>query len=166
MSHDQPEPGSVRVPTGDTAGGGEDTGASRWRSWSVVLPALAFLAGLLLGGAVIGAAFNSDNADSSAAGGPGDTATPTTTPTATASDLNVTVPGPCVQAAERADDAYALVERGVKAARDLDAGALADLVDEVQRQRPEVQALIAECQQQTGDRIVNPGPTPTVTTTP
>lgn len=129
-----------------------DQDGARWRRWSVLLPALTFLAGLALGAAVLGASTTQD--DTQAAPPP-----PSAAPAPTASDLLVRVPGPCLEAAERAEQAYALVERGVTAARDLDARGLADLVDEVQQQRPEVQALVDACRTAAGNAVVQPSPT-------
>lgn len=148
---------------GSTAGGDRPPGGaveeqdSRWRRWSVLLPALAFLAGLLLGGAVLGAAGRSDDQT----GATGERVRPSATPTPSPSggDLLVRVPGPCLQAADRAEQAYALLERGVTAARDLDARALADLVDQVQQQRPEVQALVERCRAAAATAVVQPSPT-------
>lgn len=150
--------GATRGPAeaDDDRGGG-------WRRWSVLLPALTFLAGLLLGGAVI-AATATDDGEERVAAAP--TATPTVgsgQPQPTPTDLVVRVPGPCVQAAERAEVAYLILEEGVAAARDLDARRLAELVDRAQQERPEVEALVRQCQQATGDAIVNPAPTPVPT---
>lgn len=141
------EPGTGRAAV-------EDTGPA-WRRWSVLLPALAFLAGVLLGGAVIGAA--SSGGDDSPAARPR-VATPAPSPSS--ADVTVTVPGACVQAADRAEQAYGLLERGAAAARDLDARALAELVDEVQQQRPEVQALVEQCRAAAARAVVEPSPTP------
>jgi len=129
-----------------------DQEGARWRRWSVLLPALTFLAGLALGAAVLGASTTQDRT-------PAASPPPSPTPTPTPTELLVRVPGPCLEAAERAEQAYALVEQGVKAARDLDARGLADLVDEVQRQRPEVQALVEACREAAGDAVVQPTPT-------
>ena len=132
-----------------------DAGGSRARTWSVLLPAITFLAGLALAAAVLGATGAGDE--------PAAAARPTPTPTPSASpgqpELVVTVPGPCLQAAERAEQAYALLEQGVTAARDLDARALADLVDQVQRERPQVEALVQACREAAGDAVVQPTPT-------
>lgn len=130
-----------------------DQDGARWRRWSVLLPALTFLAGLALGAAVLGASTTRDGTE--AAPPP----PPAPAPSPSPSDLLVRVPGPCLQAAERAEQAYALVEQGVAAARELDARALADLVDEVQQQRPEVQALVDTCRAAAGEAVVQPGPT-------
>lgn len=158
----------TRPPDGRPVGAGPD-GARHvalaaeqgtWKRWSVLLPALAFVAGLLLGGAVIGVGLQQDHQQQGAvaAGGP-----PTPTPSASPSGLTVDVPGSCLQAANKAEDAYGLVEKGVAAARGLDARALADLVDQAQRQRPEVQRLIDACRAAAQTAVVEPSPTPDVT---
>ena len=123
----------------------------------MALPAATLLVGVLLGGAVVGAADVGDDGER-----PGPRATPTATPAPSAdqADVVVRVPGPCVQLADRTEQAYALLDRGVTAARDLDARALADLVDEVQQNRPEVAALVSRCRSQAADAVVEPAPTP------
>ena len=155
--------GSGTGGTGAAAGEGKhqqttalaDAPGTRARTWSVLLPALTFLAGLGLAAAVLGATGADDEPDAAAR--------PTPTPTPSASpaqpELVVTVPGPCLQSAERAEQAYALLEQGVTAARDLDARALADLVDQVQRERPQVEALVQACREAAGDAVVQPTPT-------
>lgn len=155
MSQDPPSaaPPGASVVTPD-----EEAGSS-WRRWTVLLPAGTFLVGVLLGGAVVGAAGQDDDGSGTVAQG-----SPSASPTPTASgdgDLVVTVPGPCVQVADRAEAAYALLDRGIAAARDLDAGALAELVDEVQRDRPEVQALVQRCREAGAANVVEPEPEPT-----
>lgn len=132
-----------------------DAPGTRARTWSVLLPALTFLAGLALAAAVLGATSSDDEPD--AAAQPTPTPTPSTSPAQP--ELVVTVPGPCLQSAERAEQAYALLEQGVTAARDLDARALADLVDQVQRERPQVEALVQACREAAGDAVVQPTPT-------
>lgn len=140
----------------------EDRG--RGWGWTILLPALAFLVGLVLGGVLIGV--SRDDSGGSVAGGAA-TALPSPTSSPGAADVTVTVPGPCVQAADRADEAYALVEKGVRAARNLDARGLADLVAQVQRDRPQVQQLIAECRTAVAARALTssgsalPSPVPT-----
>ena len=151
MDAPQPEPGEPR-----TSAPLVRDRPTRGRGWTLLLPAIAFLLGLLLGGVLIGA--SRDDGTSAAGGSP--TPLPSATTSPAAADVTVTVPGPCVQAANRANDAYALVDRGVRAARDLDARALADLVAEVQRERPQVQQLIAQCQAAAGNQLVSPGPSP------
>ncbi len=133
-----------------------DEDGSRWRRWSVLLPALTFVAGLALGAAVLGASTTEDGEGTVAAPAP---APPAAAPAPTPSDLLVRVPGPCLQAAEQAEQAYALVEQGVTAARELDARGLADLVDQVQRQRPEAQAQVDACRSAAATSVVEPAPT-------
>lgn len=131
-----------------------DEDGSRWRRWSVLLPAVTFVTGLALGAAVLGASTTQDEEGAVPAA-------PTAAPTAAPGqgELLVRVPPSCLQAAERAEQAYALVEQGVTAARELDARGLADLVDQVQQQRPEVQALVDACRAAAGDAVVQPRPT-------
>lgn len=123
------------------------------RRWAVLLPAVTFLAGALLGGAVIRAG-SDDDPDAAASRPPSASPSPSADP----DTVLVRVPGPCVQVADRTEEAYALLDRGVLAARDLDAGGLADLVDEVQRLRPQVQELVEQCRSAARDSVVEPAP--------
>ena len=150
MSEDVPEHDGGR----HAAGLVDDDGPG-WRRWSVLLPALTFLAGLALGAAVLGASTAQDEEGTAGPRPPSAAPVPSPTP----SDLLVRVPAPCLQAAERAEQAYALVEQGVAAARELDARGLADLVDQVQQQRPEVQGLVDACRAAAGNAVVQPRPT-------
>ncbi len=131
-----------------------------WRRWSVLLPALTFLVGLLLGAAVI-AASSSDGDDEQAA--PRAAAPAPTAPPSPTGPFTVRVPGPCVQAADKAEQAYGLLEQGVAAARDLDARRLQELVDTVQRERPRVEALVRQCREQSAAALVQPAPAPSST---
>ena len=122
-----------------------------WRRWSVVLPAVTFLLGLLLGAVVVAA---SGDDEQQAASVP-----PPAAPTPTAEgQLTVRVPAPCLRAADEAEQAYAVLEQGVAAARDLDARRLQELVDTVQRERPEAEALVRACREQAGAALASPAP--------
>lgn len=149
MSTDDPTPAGSRA-----VGTLHPEPVSTWRRWSVLLPALAFLCGLALGGAVIGAATRDGGSTGAVASGA------TATPSPSRSSAGPPEPGPCAQAAARAGEAYDLLEKGFRAARDLDASALADLVQQVQQQRPEVEALIQQCQHRAGTAGASPSPVP------
>ena len=130
-----------------------DEGGARWRRWSVLLPAFTSAGGLARGAAVLGASTSRDDEGKATAL----SRTPAA-PSPTRGDLAVRVPGPSLEAAGRAPRAYALVEQGVTAGRELDARGLADLVDRVQRQRPEAQALVDACRTAAGEAVVQPPP--------
>lgn len=134
-----------------------DDRGGRWQRWSVLLPALTFLAGLLLGAAVIAATGSDDEPERVAAAG---TSPAAPGPTPTATPLTVTVPGQCVEAAERAEVAYQILESGVAAARELNPQGVADAVARAQQERAQVEALIQQCRQAATDAAVNPAPTP------
>ncbi len=134
---------------------GRPAAVSRGRA--VLLTAAAFAVGLLLGAAVLGADGPARRTDAAPIPTPTAGPSPTPTPTATGG-ATIRVPGPCLQAAEQADEAYALVEEGVVAARNLDARALADLVDRAQRSRPEVQALLDACRAEAAGAPPAPAP--------
>ncbi len=117
-----------------------------------MLPAVTFLLGLLLGAVVVAA--SGDDEDQTAA-----PAAPSAVPTPSAEgQLTVRVPGPCLRAADEAEQAYAVLEQGVAAARDLDARRLQELVDTVQRERPQVEALVRACREQAAAALASPAP--------
>lgn len=120
----------------------------------MLLPAVTFLLGLLLGAVVVGAA--SDDGDDGQAAPPA-AASPSPAPSAQG-QLTVRVPAPCLQAADEAEQAYGLLEQGVAAARDLDARRLQELVDTVQRERPQVEALVRACREQAAAALASPAP--------
>ena len=149
-------------PTGDSAPKQE----SAWKSWSVLLPALTFLVGLALGAAVVGVASTSDD------GVEGPTAQesqePSPSPSPTSSDLVVTIPAPCVEAAEKAELAFDVLQDAASAVRDLDARRLAEVVDLAQTEQEVVDRLVSECRAQSGNQLLEPAgePTPQPTTEP
>lgn len=131
---------------------------SGWRRWSVLLPALTFAVGLALGAAVVGVSeLGGSSADEEVAA-PSSTSTPTPEPDAAPSPsaLLITVPAPCVQAAEQAETAYDVLDRAVTAVRELDARQLADVVDAAQTERAETEALVDACRAAAGDQLVEP----------
>jgi len=152
---DSADQSSTRSGTSSTA---TETG---WRRWSVLLPALTFAVGLALGAAVVGVSQlgGSDEADPLAA--PSPSSSPASEPTGSASPgaLRITVPAPCVQAAEKAETAYGVLDRAVTAVRELDARQLADVVDAAQTERAETEALVDACRAAAGEQLLEPVPT-------
>lgn len=154
MSESTPSSSSSADPAPAVTSTQDDSG---WRRWSVLLPALTFAAGLALGAAVVGVSqLGSD--DGAPLAVPSPTASPTPLATSSPGALRVTVPAPCVQAAEEAETAYGVLDRAVEAVRQLDARALADVVDVAQVERTEIEALVDECRAAAGEQIVQPEP--------
>jgi hypothetical protein len=122
--------------------------SGRRMTW--LLPALAFVVGVVLGAVVVGAITSGDSsrtsADTSAGGTGGSTARATPAPSASRSgDLTVTVPAECAALAGDARDAASLLEQAATAARDLDAGALADVARRMQDARDRLNAQAEAC---------------------
>lgn len=151
--------------TDSRAGSDGDSTSSTW-TW--LLPVITFLVGCLLGGLVVGAgAF--DDAESGLADAqptesptPDDAGTPSPGPT----DLVVTVPESCLEAADRASEFARQVDDVVVAVRDLDARRLQEIVDEIQQLQPNVQRLAEQCRSVAGERLqdgqlATPTPAPT-----
>jgi hypothetical protein len=129
---------------------GRRDGPLRRITW--LLPALAFVVGLVLGGVVVGAiASGSDGAEE--AGGSTATAGGAPRPTAPASPgssgdttATIRVPAECAALAGDARNAAALLQQAAKAARDLDANALADVARRMQDERDRLTAQADACQ--------------------
>lgn len=160
----------------DSTSRGESGSSSHW-SW--LLPVIAFLLGALLAGVVVGVGTSdvrpSVGAAPSAASGEeedgelldedlvdedlvdgdlveedqdgGDLDVPEP------SDVPGAVPDSCLQAAEQAQTAAGQVDEVVGAVRDLDAGRLQELVDDIQRSQPEVERLVGDCQATAGELL-------------
>ncbi len=132
-----------------------------WRRWSVLLPALAFVVGLALGAAVVGVSQLGGSSPDEPLAAPSTSSTPMPEPAASPSPsaLLITVPAPCVQAAEQAETAYDVLDRAVTAVRELDARQLADVVDAAQTERAETEALVDACRTAAGEQLVEPAVT-------
>lgn len=158
-----PEAHSSSVPV--TGGGGRQTGPGPW-SW--LLPALTFLGGVALGGVVVGVGFaGGDSTPTQVTASPSTLAAPTTSPGANA-DVQVTVPGPCLDAADAAAQVARQLDEVANAAKNLDARRLQEIVNGFQQLQPKVQREAAQCRQLAGDRLqqgqlVTPVPSPTGT---
>lgn len=110
----------------------------------LLVPAITFLLGLVLGGVLIGVAnLGPDGADGTGEAAPAP-ATSSATPT---DDVTVTVPRPCVDVAERSEEVLDLVQRAAAAVGDLNARELGTIVDEMQALEPEVRENAAACQE-------------------
>lgn len=161
-------------------------------NWSWLLPVLAFLLGALLAGVVvavgtadeppsIGAArsaasgeegdgelLDEDVVDEDLVDGNlveedqdgGDLDVPEP------SDVPRDVPDSCLQAAEQAQTAAGQADEVIGAVRDLDAGRLQELVDDIQRSQPEVGRLVGDCQATAGELLRREAGTPSPTESP
>lgn len=116
------------------------------RRWNRVLPALTFLAGLLVGALVVGLGNDADTPDE-AARRPVPTTTPTPTSTPSAATVTVVVPASCLQAVEQAEGAAVTVREGVEAARRLDVTQLQATLERLQGSAASAGALAQQCRQ-------------------
>lgn len=129
------------------------------RAWWL-LPALAFVVGVVLGAVVVGvgASVGSDAADTTASvtaepEAPDDEQEPATSP----SDVLVRVPGSCLEAADGAEQAAGQIDDVVEAVRALDARRLQELLDEFQQLQPDIQALADRCREVAGEQLEDGG---------
>lgn len=145
-------------------GAGPDSDNSVW-TWAV--PALAFVAGVVLGGVVVAAgASDDDDAGLSAAA----TAVPSAAASERASprpsgDVVVRVPAACLNAIDKAEEAARRIDDVVAAVRALDAERLQELVDGFQQLQPDLERVSRACGETTGNRLsegelVAPAPAP------
>lgn len=130
-----------------------------WKQWSVLLPALTFLVGLALGAAVLGIAQTTDEGVEGPTAGGSAAPDASPSPSPTSSDLTVVVPATCVEAAEKAELAFDVLQDAASAVRDLDARRLAEVVDLAQSEQPEVDRLVSACREAAGTRLLEPSPT-------
>lgn len=134
-----------------------------------LLPALTFVIGLLIGGIVVGlTGFGVDSAvgeqepGDAAAGEPEEPEAPATPEPGSSPDRTITVPGECLQVAERSQEALTLTQEAAQALGELDARRLQGIVDRLQDLEPQVRELAAACQEAGGN--VDGGATPSPTT--
>jgi len=131
---------------------GAPTGGDRsLRRLTWVLPALAFLVGVVLGAAVVGA-IASGGAGTAADGSADEQRGATRGTTAVPSPgqprdttATVTVPSECAALADDAQDAASLLEQAATAARDLDAKTLADVARRMRDARDHLTAQADAC---------------------
>lgn len=139
-----------------------------WQRWSVLLPVLTFVVGLVLGASALAITRTDDGGSSP----PLVQASPTQEPAAEPSPqlspgaLQVTVPAPCVRAAEKAEVAYDVLDDAVAAVRDFDARRLADIVDRAQAERALTEELVEACEDAAGTQLVEPIGSPVSSPTP
>lgn len=129
----------------DAKDGGASSSGGRPPRMFWLIPALAFLVGLLLGG-VLTYATSGGDADVPQAGDTTATAAPSPSPGAS-EDLTVVVPAACVEAADLSEATFDAVARGFTALRGFDAEALREVVDELQEAQPRVAELATQCRE-------------------
>jgi hypothetical protein len=116
----------------------------------LLVPALALLVGLVLGGTLV--AVTRGDSDGTGGAGGGASAAPgagstsaTASPTSTATSLVVNVPAACVQLADDAQVVRDLIDKAVAAARDLNATDLSALVPQMQQAQEKLSAQADAC---------------------
>ena len=147
-------PGTSTPAEATGTGGGAHAAGGGGRSFSWLLPALAFVAGVALGAVVVGVG-NLGGSDEPRAADVATSPSPSeddAEPTAS-SDVVVRVPGACLEAADGAEEAARQVDDVADAVRSFDARRLQELVDRFQQLQPEVQRLADRCRELAGDRL-------------
>ncbi len=131
--------------------------AAKGSSWTWLLPALTFLAGVALAGAVFAVTNSGDDqgvlADPGGSASPASPATSASPTSPPPTDLVVTVPQSCLDAADGVSRVSQEVRGAVEAVRDLDARRLQEIVDRIQALQPEVQAFADTCRATAGARL-------------
>ena len=139
--------------TGGTGGTGPAAGRSgnRW-----VWPVVAFVLGALLGGVGIAAAMSGDDDEAPvAAASPSASPSPSLAPSVGPTDLLVRVPASCLDLSDESQSAFEDVDDVAAAVRSFNASRLQELVDRFQQVRPTIEALAAECRNQSTDAVVD-----------
>lgn len=118
-----------------------------------IVPVVAFLVGLVLGGVLIGVTRGShDNASATVT--PTPTASPS--PTASSASITLTVPADCLKAGDLARQGLTLADQAVTAVRDLDAKKAQDIVGRLRVLREQVQIATDACQRSRLTASANP----------
>lgn len=153
---------------GTTSPTGAASTTPAWQRWSVLLPALTFVVGLVLGAVAIGVtqAGDADPQQPLAEESPDEGSAGEPSPEVSPGALRVTVPAPCVRAAEKAEVAYDVLDDAVAAVRDFDARRLADVVDRAQAERALTEELVDACEAAAGRQLVEPIGSPAGSPTP
>jgi hypothetical protein len=143
--HDETRSTEQTIPR-HTDGGGR--GRHRGLYW--LLPVLAFLGGLLLGGSVIAAAgLGSGDEPAASATEPAGAPTPEPSTTAggssTSGDRTVTIPASCVEGLDKAETAIQRAREGVDAIGGLDSERLQQSLDRLLTLQREITDLAATC---------------------
>lgn len=111
------------------------------------IPAMMLVLGLLLGGGLVwlvtldGSDDTTDSASDTVS-----SAAPTVTTTATTTDLEVTVPSECLELSDDAQQILDLVDEAVGAVADLDAGALSDVVSQLETAQSDLESQSQACE--------------------
>jgi hypothetical protein len=149
---DDTTPGESSTPEGDPATRpAVVTRDRRSERYFLIVPALAFVIGVLLGGVVVAATGLgvSSNDGTTAAGGASSSPSPTETgasaTTSTSSDVVVTVPGECLQLSDESQQLLDLIDQAVQAARDLDATKLSGIVSQLQQAQQQLRTQTDAC---------------------
>lgn len=116
-----------------------------------LVPALTFLIGLALGGVLVwvGDVGGGTGGEDDPQAQPSQT-TSAPNPQATTPDVTVTVPGSCVEAAERSQQVLDLASQAARAIGDLDARELQEIVAQMQDLEPTVRDAATRCQELAG----------------
>ena len=132
---------------------------ARW--W--LIPAVTFVIGLVLGGALVGA-LRPESAEVAGDALPSPTSTgpqPTTTVTGAPATGTVVVPAECLDVARDSQALLDLTEQAVAAARDLDAGRLSDIVRQIDEAQTTLRTHTQACR--AVDASLTSGSTPSST---
>lgn len=127
------------------------TGQGGGRHGFLLVPALTFLVGLVLGAALVWVAQPSGTGDgegSEAQPSPGATASPSTSPSEPSAASPS--PGPCVRAAQDAEQVIRLVRAAATALGALDAARLEEIVDEMELLDDQVRDNARLCREASG----------------
>lgn len=141
--------------------GGAPSSVPAW-----LLPVAALLAGLLIGGGAVALVSSDDDSDRARAlpsPSPSDAASPEPAPAG--ADVLIRVPAPCVRVAGDAETAVQGLDELAVAVRDFDARELQEILDRLQKLRPQVEALADQCRNAAGrgladGDLITPAPQP------
>lgn len=100
--------------------------------WAVLVPTLALLVGLVLGGVVVGVAQDGDGGAADDASTSEDAGSPSESPSVDEPGTAVVIPDSCLDAAESVEEATRLIRDGISAIREFRADEILDLLDNLE----------------------------------
>ncbi len=118
------------------------TNETTGRGWiGILIPAVTFVVGILLGGLVIGAGLGSDDTAADGAGS-GPAASPSASPSP---ETVVRIPAACQEAADNLQRATQLLEDSVDSVRNFQTDQIVEALRELQAIDAETRPLVSEC---------------------
>lgn len=149
-SNDDATRGTSEGSSGDTQEIGPPLADTPRRGVGALLPAIALVVGLVVGGLFVGLTDLGGSGDQASSGTPstsstGSASSPGSTSSGTPSDVVITVPGACLTLTDNSQELLDLVDQAVTAARDLNASELSSVVSKLKDTQDRLRTQTEAC---------------------